>query len=640
MAQAAETTQAKEPTRMSKQFDKLVPLLKELFQLDQPDLDFGLYRIMHAKAGEITQFLEQDLLPQVQDAFRHYTSADKSVLEDQLKKTIEQANSLGVDPETTAKVTELRQKIATESVDVAALETEVYDHLYSFFRRYYDEGDFLAKRVYKAGVYAIPYEGEEVKLHWANRDQYYIKTSEYLRDYAFTLRPSAANDPMRVHFRLADAAEGEHGNLKAAAGKDRVFILAAEDFIAVEDGELVLRFHYHPATMEDWPEDSRAAATAAAAKKPPAQKELLADAVGRVLAVNDPALKSWIDELSKDHVKANRETARYSCLEGHLNRYVARHTFDYFIHKDLGGFLRRELDFFIKNEIMCLDDVESESAPHVEQYLSKIKVVRKIGHKLIDFLAQLEEFQKKLWLKKKFVIETSYCIALGHIPEEFYPEITANARQREEWVRLLGIDTLQGDLSTPGYSEPLTAGFLKAHPSLPLDTSHFDPQFTARLLGELLDLDASTDMLLVHSENQQALRILGPRYSSRIDCIHIDPPYNTQTSGFLYRNTYQHSSWLAMMTERLEAARPLLTEGGALLCHIDENENERLHVACDDLLLPNAGTLVWDKKNPMLGRKGVATQHEYVLWRAACSRASVSPQRESATNSSEGAGGH
>ena len=47
----------------------------------------------------------------------------------------------------------------------------------------------LAKRVYKPGVYAIPYEGEEVKLHWANSDQYYIKTNEYLRDYAFCLRP-------------------------------------------------------------------------------------------------------------------------------------------------------------------------------------------------------------------------------------------------------------------------------------------------------------------------------------------------------------------------------------------------------------------------------------------------------------------
>ncbi len=88
------------------------------------------------------------------------------------------------------------------------------------------EGDFLAKRVYKPGVYAIPYEGEEVTLHWSNKDQYYIKTSEYLRDYAFRLRPHDDRNPMRVHFRLVDATEGEHGNVKAAEGKDRVFILA------------------------------------------------------------------------------------------------------------------------------------------------------------------------------------------------------------------------------------------------------------------------------------------------------------------------------------------------------------------------------------------------------------------------------
>src|SRR5690606_15555961 len=67
----------------------------------------------------------------------------------------------------------------------------------------------------KPGVYAIPYEGEEVKLHWANADQYYIKTSEYLRDYAFRLRPDDEKNPMRVHFRLVDAAEGEHGNARS-----------------------------------------------------------------------------------------------------------------------------------------------------------------------------------------------------------------------------------------------------------------------------------------------------------------------------------------------------------------------------------------------------------------------------------------
>src|SRR5690606_32108360 len=144
---------------------------------------------------------------------------------------------------------------ASDSVDLAGLESEVYDHLYGFFRRYYSEGDFLSKRVYKPGVYAIPSEGEEVKLHWANADQYYIKTSEYLRDYAFRLHPDDDKNPMRVHFRLVDAAEGEHGNVKAAEGKDRVFILASQDFVALEEGEqgqeLALRFEYRATTLTD-----------------------------------------------------------------------------------------------------------------------------------------------------------------------------------------------------------------------------------------------------------------------------------------------------------------------------------------------------------------------------------------------------
>lgn len=130
---------------MSKNFDKLINLLKELFQLDQPDLDFGLYRIMHAKAGEISQFLEMDLLPQVNDAFSQYETADRAELEKELRKALEQARSLGVDPETTTKVKELKQKIADDSVDIAGLENEVYDHLFGFFRRYYHEGDYLAR---------------------------------------------------------------------------------------------------------------------------------------------------------------------------------------------------------------------------------------------------------------------------------------------------------------------------------------------------------------------------------------------------------------------------------------------------------------------------------------------------------------
>src|SRR5207302_1717290 len=148
-------------------------------------------------------------------------------------------------------------------------------------------------------------------------------------------------------------------------------------------------------------------------------------------------------------------------LEKHLLQYTARNTFDYFIHKDLGGFLRRELDFYIKNEVMHLDDIEHESAPKVEQYLSQIKVIRSIAHKIIQFLEQLENFQKQLWLKKKFVIETNYCFTLDRVPKEFYAEIAANDAQQEEWVKLFAINEIQGDLIHAPYLKPLTPGFLE-----------------------------------------------------------------------------------------------------------------------------------------------------------------------------------
>jgi len=583
----------------SQAFDKLIRLLKELFQLDQPDLDFGLYRIMHARADEISQFLDRDLLPQVKDAFGQYRTADKAGLEKELQQAIEQAHGLGVDPETTAKVKELRQKIAEQGVDVAGLEQEVYDHLYKFFRRYYHEGDFLAKRVYKPGVYAIPYEGEEVKLHWANKDQYYIKTSEYLRDYAFTLKPGADN-PLRVHFRLADAAEGEHGNVKETEGKNRVFILAGEDFIAEEDGEsgkeLVIRFEYRPASTDDWSAEAKAEATAAAKKKPPTQRDLRADAVRRILAMDDASLKPWLTELDKTHIKADGDGADYNRLSAHLNRYTARNTFDYFIHKDLGGFLRRELDFYIKNEVMFLDDIESETAPHVEQYLAKIKVIRQIAGKIIEFLAQLENFQKKLWLKKKFVTETSWCIRVSCIPEEFYPEIAANEAQREEWVSLHAIDEIEGDLTSVTYSEPLTLDFLKDHPTLMVDTRHFDEGVTQRLLEAMGDIDGQTDGILFHSENFQAIQVLSARYKEGIDVVFNDPPYNTGDGDFNYKDNYKHSAWLSALVGPYEACQSVLHSKSFLFNTIDNNEVARFRLVLDEIMGEEnfIGNVIWN----------------------------------------------
>lgn len=573
-------------------FEKLKTKLAELFQLDQADLDFGIYRIMNARREEINRFLESDLLPQVREAFGEYKSSDKAEIQKELDKVVEGVRAAGMDPEQAPKVKELRARLTEEAVDVTAIENVVYDHLYSFFSRYYDEGDFISLRRYKKGVYAIPYEGEEVKLHWANHDQYYIKTTEYFRDYAFKT-PSGH----RVHFKIAEA-DTEKDNIKAANGNDRRFLLHGDKPAAEENSELVIRFEYCPDG-----ENRR-------------QDVINADTAKRVMAdLNEEKLLVWKERLSVMWKRAGGKETDKTILDKHLFDYTRRNTFDYFIHKDLGAFLRQELDFYIKNEVMRLDDVEEESAPRVEQYLSKIKVIRRIAHKIIDFLAQIENFQKKLWLKKKFVIETNYCVTLDRVPEELYPEIAANDAQREEWVRLFAIDEIEGDLHTPAYVEPLTSEFLKANDKLVLDTAWFADDFKYRLLIAIEDFDSHTDGLLVYADNFQALSCLEERYRRNIECIHIDPPYNTATSGFLYKNTYQHSSWLTMMLDRAVTAAGLLADNGAFQCHIDENEYESLYQILSTIGLPDAGTIVWDKKNPMLGRKGIATQHEYVIWR-------------------------
>lgn len=582
--------------------ERLVELLRSLFQLDQAELDFGFYRVMHAKSAEVTQFLEKDLLPQVGAAFAQYRPADKAAIEKELAKAIEQARSLGADPETLPKVKQLRTRLTEEAVDISALEGEVYDHLYSFFRRYYSEGDFLSKRVYKPGVYAVPYEGEEVKLHWANADQYYIKTSEYLRDYAFCLRPNDEKNPMRVHLRLVDAVEGEHGNVKEAAGKERRLKLARAPFAAVEDGDLVVRFTYEP--------------------DPAKQKELNAAAETAILGLANAALTDWLRALGAKHQRADGTTSDATRLRVHLDRYTARNTFDYFIHKDLGGFLRRELDFYIKNEVMHLDDVENESAPRVEQYLSKIKVIRRIADKIIAFLAQLEDFQKKLWLKRKFVVETSYCIRLGVVPEEFYAEIAANDAQREEWVGLHAIDELKGgsgnllEPGRPAYSKPLKTSFLKAHPTLMLDTRHFGQHFTAQLLSAVTDIHAHVDGVLLHSENFQALQHLLKTYVDAIDCVYADPPFNTSEATFNYKNEYQHSSWCAMISQTMSRAGRVLRTDGVMATAIDDCELHRLGLVCDEVLGAGTrlGTLVVEiKPSGRTNDNFLATSHEYYL---------------------------
>ena len=92
----------------------------------------------------------------------------------------------GLSPNDAPKVKEIKIKLS-EGLDLISMKPEIFSDLYNFFNRYYKDGDFISLRRYKKDVYAIPYEGEEIKLHWTNNDQYYIKTTEYFKNYRFRL---------------------------------------------------------------------------------------------------------------------------------------------------------------------------------------------------------------------------------------------------------------------------------------------------------------------------------------------------------------------------------------------------------------------------------------------------------------------
>jgi len=575
---------------------KLQSLLRELFQFDCADLDFGIYRIMNHKRAEIEDFIEKRLLDAVAQALEEGALASQAQaradLEEAAREVRASISEEAISPDgelakeyrrTKAgqRYLELREQAATYQARPEQ-ETLVFNHLYAFFSRYYQDGDFISKRRYsKRERYAIPYNGEEVYLHWANRDQYYVKTGEYFTDYTFK-----APGGVTVHFKL-QAADVEQNNVK---GEKRFFIpLIAKATWEETAREVLIPFEYRPFTEQEGitygTRDQQEKIIAETLEKVPARLKKHTEAVAALMAER----------------RRNAQGEPVSYLEHHLRQYTRRNTSDFFIHKNLRGFLERELDFYLKNEVLNLDELLAGDDGRAEGWFQLMQVIRRIALCIIAFLAQIEDFQKRLWEKKKFVLSTEYCMTLDRVPEAFYPEIAANEAQIEEWKRLFKIDEIAPTLFHGGGSASLTTGgktkkakgkgrktqldvaFLKEHPTLVLDTRFFDQDFKDRLLATFDSLEEATGGLLIHSDNFQALKLLAERFRGTVQCAYVDPPFNTDNPQFLYKDSYRSSSWLALMSDRLRLAAEFLTGSGTLYVHVDHNSNQYARFILDDI---------------------------------------------------------
>jgi adenine-specific DNA-methyltransferase len=120
---------------------------------------------------------------------------------------------------------------------------------------------------------------------------------------------------------------------------------------------------------------------------------------------------------------------------------------------------------------------------------------------------------------------------------------------------------------------------------------------------------------MIHSDNFQALRLIDSRYREKVKCIYIDPPYNTASSAIPYKNDYKHSSFAAMMYDRLDQLWSKLPKDGAIFVSIDKTERSVVEHMLDKVFGSEnrVEELIWAMNTNNSQAPNYSTNHEYVL---------------------------
>lgn len=123
------------------------------------------------------------------------------------------------------------------------------------------------------------------------------------------------------------------------------------------------------------------------------------------------------------------------------------------------------------------------------------------------------------------------------------------------------------------------------------------------------------DNMLIFGDNLLALKALEARFSGRIKCIFIDPPYNTGSAFAHYDDGVEHSIWLGLMRDRLEIIKQLLSEVGSLWITIDDNESHYLKILCDEIFGRDnfVANCVWEKDKGGRGDADFSLSHDNII---------------------------
>lgn len=147
----------------------------------------------------------------------------------------------------------------------------------------------------------------------------------------------------------------------------------------------------------------------------------------------------------------------------------------------------------------------------------------------------------------------------------------------------------------------------------------------------------STDNRIIHGDNLEALKSLLPEFEGKVNCIYIDPPYNTGNEGWAYNDAVndpkirkwlgqvvgkegedlsRHDKWLCMMYPRLKLLHRLLAKDGVIFISIDDNEQANLKLICDEIFgsANFINNIIWQKKySPQNDARHLSDNHDFVV---------------------------
>jgi adenine-specific DNA-methyltransferase len=431
----------------------------------------------------------------------------------------------------------LRQSGATDT-EVEKVREEIFDKLYTFFRRYFTESGSLGFffTPYHQSIYERVYtDDRDVMLFWKTSRLYYVKTDRLFRSMEVSI------DRFRFFF---DVSGLEHK--KANEKRELVYTFRERR----DDGTLVFSVSYSERGTQTKIDDIRRA---------------VRDALG---------LKKYTDAIPSEEI-----------LERAFRIFERQSQVDYFICKDARSFLREQFDLWLWQYLLGRPGEEPRTE-WTEARLRHLQALKRLAYLAIDLVAAFEDELVRIWNKPKFVLRSGYVITLDRVYDrdpQLVDRLVAHpgwAEQVREW-RDLGI-----------VGEGFSAGALWEHTLegrrlhlryryLPVDTRYFKDLELA-ILALFDPLDDALDGWLIHSENYQALNTLLPKWNGRVHLIYIDPPFNLgEDADYWYSVNYKDSTWLSLLEARLALARRFLHKSGSIFVRVGHDGNMLVRMLMD-----------------------------------------------------------